>query len=156
MINRLASFSRQPITDKLKGESRRFALYVVIGLITALLMYCLWGVFFWASQRLFPRLEEDLLFSGSQFLASGLVIFLSYYFNNRFTFADKQTRHAKTFSVLNFYLLYGFSTTVSSVFTYALQNTIPNLNLEIVKLAGISVIVLINYSGQRLWLYRWK
>jgi putative flippase GtrA len=147
--------------------TKRFSSYFVIGLGTTLVTFLLWNLFIWVGKVIFKdTLEFKTIFSFSQFLASFIMIFPSFYLNRKITFGDKARKNSKTISVVKAYTVYFLSTVIASLTTYILQFYFNFEALQIVllfdlkvgrlilQITGIIVGMFINFFGQKVWIYK--
>jgi putative flippase GtrA len=147
--------------------TKRFSSYFIIGLGTTFLTFLLWNLFIWFGKAIFKdTLEFKTIFSFSQFLASFIMIFPSFYLNRKITFGDKARKNSKTVSVVKAYTVYFLSTIMASLATYALQFYFNFEGLQVVLLfdlkvgrlvlqvIGIIVSMFINFFGQKVWIYK--
>jgi putative flippase GtrA len=135
----------------LKKESKRFSIYVVIGIALTILNYIMIGVIYSVLDNL--AFLHEATYSVSFFLGSMMVTSLSFIGNRKLTFRDKHRRHKNKWSTLGFfYLLYGSTALIVAFLSFVMQKFLPNLN--ILKIVGISMATLLNYSGQKFFIYR--
>jgi len=136
------------------AEYKRLLKYIVIGIFTTLITWIIWTVLFNLSSGL--DINKEIRFSTSQFIASSSTILLSFYLNRKITFKDKARRHKqKRFTILNAFAVYLASPLLASLFTFLTQLLLPGIfNDEILKLMGLAAGMVINYTGQRFWLYK--
>ncbi|MEM1312731.1 MAG: GtrA family protein [Patescibacteria group bacterium] len=147
--------------------AKRFSSYFVIGLLTTFITFLLWNVLIWLGNIFFAdNLAFKTLFSTSQFLASFIMIFPSFYLNRKITFGDKARKNSRSITVVKAYTVYFLSTLLSSLVTFGMQflfnfeaiEILLFINLKIgrhlLQLVGIVVSMFINFFGQKLWIYR--
>lgn len=136
------------------SESKKLISYIIIGLGTTALTWGLWTLFDYLAQTVL-QLGPETSLAGTQFLASFLVIGVSLYLNRKITFRTHARRHrSKWATAFHYYAVYTAGALLASAATYLLSKTVPNLPLELVKFSGLSLNVVINYLGQRLWIFK--
>ena len=137
-------------------EANRIKKYIIIGLFTTLITWIIWTVLFALSWSI-PA-DKEIRFSVSQFIAASSTVLVSFYLNRRITFKDKARRHEdKKITVLNVFAIYLASPLVASLLTYLIQIILPNVFWdEFLKIIGLGTGMVINYSGQSLWIYKLK
>lgn len=136
------------------NETQRLIRYITIGIFTTLVTWIIWSTLFKFSQN--TNFDSNIRLSASQFIASCSTIPLSFYINRKVTFKDKKRRYeSKKYTVLNVFALYLVSPAIASMLTYLIQLLLPGLlPIEILKLIGLGAGMLLNYSGQKLWIYK--
>jgi putative flippase GtrA len=99
------------------------------------------------------------------------MIFPSFWLHRHITFRDKTMRSAFSYTTVKVYVVYILSPFVASIFTYyylvwfpdiinfsVKVNWLLNYNLPLGKYflqaTSLAIGMLINYSGQRLWIYK--
>jgi len=147
----------------------RLFRYFLVGCVTTLMTIVLWNFLLRVSQLVAINLEYR--FSVTQYLASFLMIFPSFWLHRYITFRDKTIRSAFSYTTVKVYVVYILSPFVASIFTYyylvwfpdiinfsAKVNLLLNYNLPLGKYflqtTSLAIGMLINYSGQRLWIYK--
>lgn len=170
LLNGIKLIKLQMQYSKYLKESKRLIKYILIGIFTTLLTWIIWNLLY----SVLTTVNSDpnkkiLLFSISQFLASFLIIYPSFWLNRRITFKDKTHRHSKKhLQILNIYLIYSLAPLLSSLIILIINYIFPNIlnfqtiilffNIEIGKLflqfLGFGFAAVFNFSGQRLWLYK--
>jgi putative flippase GtrA len=138
-----------------KKELKSLASYIIIGLFTTLITWLIWTFLFYISTDL--NIDKEIRFSASQFIASFSTITLSFYLNRIFTFKDKARRHKrKRVTVLNAVMIYLISPLAASLLTLIIQLILPGIFMdEILKIIGLATGMVINYTGQKFWIYRY-
>ncbi len=146
-------------------EWTRFLKYVGIGLLTTLATLFLWNLLIIISSS--TGIDYKIRFSVAQYLASVLLIYPSFWLNRKITFKDKNDRHGglRT-STVKAFVVYTISPLTGSLVTFILQSILPDIfnpnwfafGLKIgilsLQLIGVGVGVVINYFGQKLWIYK--
>jgi len=158
--------------EKYLKESKRFLKYVFIGIFTTLLTWIIWNSLYYMLTNFDQNSNNRIvLFGISQFLASFIVIYPSFWLNRKITFKDKNQRHSKKrFQFLNIYLIYILAPLLSSLIIFIINSLFPklldfnlsqiyaNYELEIGKLflqiLGFGLAAIFNFSAQRFWLYK--
>ena len=151
-----------------KTELKRFASYVSIGLFTTLATWLVWNLLIFLNYKAF-RVDEKIWFSISQYTASILLIYPSFYLNRIFTFKDKkdQSSDYKT-TTFKAYIIYITAPLIGSLIIFLINTIFPNfMDFEILILEillpfgklflqglGLAIGVLINYFGQKFWIYK--
>jgi putative flippase GtrA len=137
-----------------KKEVKSIASYIVIGLFTTLITWLIWTFLFHLSNGL--DADKEIRFSTSQFIASSSTIILSFYLNRIITFKDKARRHKqKRMTILNAIAIYLISPLTASLLTLLIQFILPGIFMdEILKIIGLATGMVINYTGQKFWIYR--
>ncbi len=135
-------------------EIQRIVKYICIGLFTTFITYIIWTALIELTKNV--NLDKEIRFSGSQFVASSSTILLSFYLNRRITFKDKARRHnKKRITLINVVGLYLASPALASLLTYLIQIILPGVFIdELLKIIGLGAGMVINYTGQRFWVYR--
>jgi putative flippase GtrA len=137
-----------------KKELKSLASYIIIGLFTTLITWLIWSFLYNLSNSL--DVDKEIRFSTSQFIASSSTIILSFYLNRIITFKDKARRHKqKRITVLNAVAIYLISPLTASLLTLLIQIILPGVFMdEILKVIGLATGMIINYTGQKFWIYR--
>lgn len=137
-----------------KKEFKSLVSYIIIGLFTTLVTWLIWTFLFDLSKGL--DFDREIRFSSSQFIASSSTIILSFYLNRIITFKDKTRRHKKKrITVLNAAAIYLISPLTASLLTLLIQIILPGVfRDEILKVIGLAAGMIINYTGQKFWIYR--
>jgi putative flippase GtrA len=137
-----------------KKELKSLASYIIIGLFTTLITWLIWSFLYNLSNSL--DFDKEIRFSTSQFIASSSTIILSFYLNRIITFKDKARRHKqKRITVLNAVAIYLISPLTASLLTLLIQIILPGVFMdEILKVIGLATGMIINYTGQKFWIYR--
>jgi putative flippase GtrA len=151
-----------------KTELKRFASYVSIGLFTTLATWLVWNLLIFLNYKAFG-VDEKIWFSISQYTASILLIYPSFYLNRIFTFKDKkdQSSDYKT-TTFKAYIIYITAPLIGSLIIFLINTIFPNfMDFEILILEillpfgklflqglGLAIGVLINYFGQKFWIYK--
>jgi putative flippase GtrA len=152
---------RRNITKKNKDNTimflnqwlQRFSKYASIGLVLTLINFLLIDLLLFILKSILPSLQS--VYSISFFISSVLVTFLSFYFNRKITFKDKKRKHvSKWISLLTFYLLYGFSALLVSILSYHILIVSPNISIQLLKIFGLVLAVILNYFGQQILVYK--
>lgn len=135
-------------------EVQRIIKYISIGLFTTLITYLIWTLLLELTKNF--NLDKEIRFSGTQFIASSSTVLLSFYLNRKITFKDKTRRHSKKrITLINVAGLYLASPALASTLTYLIQIILPGIFMdEILKIIGLGAGMVINYSGQRFWIYK--
>ena len=135
-------------------ELKKLCTYILIGLGTTGLTWLLWTFFNYVLQTSVPiNPEQSLAFT--QFAASFLVIGVSLYLNRKITFRTQARRHkSKWVTAAHYYGVYTLGALLASFCTYLVSRYGPTLPLEVIKLGGLGVNVVINYLGQRFWIFK--
>lgn len=135
-------------------ESKHIASFLAVGLFTTFLMYVLWNFFIYLSNYQ-GLINEQKSISVSYFLAAFLVIGVSLYLNRKITFKHRQRRYLKkTTTIIQFYFIYTFGALIGALVVYLLQIILRSVNIEIIKILSLGINVMINYLGQRLWIFK--
>jgi putative flippase GtrA len=151
-----------------KNELKRFASYISIGLFTTLATWLVWNLLIFLNHKAFG-VDEKIWFSISQYTASILLIYPSFYLNRIFTFKDKkdQSSDYKT-TTFKAYIIYITSPLIGSLIIFLINTIFPNfMDFEILILEillpfgklflqglGLAIGILINYFGQKFWIYK--
>lgn len=135
-------------------ESKKLISYLIIGLGTTGLTWVLW-TFFDFVLRIGLELTIEQSLAPAQFAASFLVIGASLYLNRKITFRAHARRHAsKWVTAAHYYGVYTLGALLASLCTYLVSRYGPAFPLEVIKLGGLGVNVVINYLGQRFWIFK--
>jgi putative flippase GtrA len=156
------------LLNKFPKETIRIFKYLSIGVFTTLLTFLLWNLLIWFNDNNF-RFEVKNWFSVSQYIASISLIYPSFYLNRKFTFADKKEQSKNSNStILKAYLIYILAPLFGSITIFCVNRLFPefiNFKLQIInfilpfgrfflQVFGLFLGVLINYFGQKFWLYK--
>jgi len=150
-------------------ENKRFVKYFLIGIYTTFITFLLWN-FLLALTKFLP-IGFEKRFSVTQYLASFLMIFPSFWLHRQITFKDKTIRSNFGYTTTKVYIIYIIAPLVASVFTYFCLLWFPyvvnfsvkfNLFLEydlplgkyFLQATSLAIGMLTNYSGQRFWVYK--
>jgi putative flippase GtrA len=135
-------------------EYKKLISYIVIGLAMTFLTYKLWGLFGWLLLTSTTLSEHNSL-SISYFIAAFLVIGVSLCLNRKITFKTQARRHeSKMQTIVNFYGVYCVGALAGALVTFVSSRYGSNISLNIIKLAALGSTVVINYLGQRFWIYK--
>jgi putative flippase GtrA len=152
----------------MKPEINRIFKYLSIGIFTTFLTFLLWNLLIWVNDINF-KFEAKNWFSISQYIASISLIYPSFYLNRRFTFADKKEQSKNSNStILKAYLIYILAPLFGSIIIFLVNKLFPefiNFKFQIINFIlpfgkfflqgfGLALGVLINYFGQKFWLYK--
>ncbi len=147
----------------------RFLKYFLVGCVTTLMTFILWNFLLQKSQ--FVAISLEYKFSVSQYLASFLMIFPSFWLHRQITFKDKTIRSNFGYTTTKVYIIYIIAPLAASAFTYFCLLWFPyvvnfsvkfNLLLEhdlplgkyFLQATSLAIGMLTNYSGQRFWVYK--
>jgi putative flippase GtrA len=150
-----------------KKESKRLIKYVLVGLLTTGLTWLLWNGLLWVTSPLALGVEEK--FSATQYLASFLMIWPSFWLHGKVTFKDKEHRSTQAYrTTAKVFIVYICSPLVASLTTYLILSLFPGiislfpiqawgyqfaLGKYLLQGFGLFVGMVGNYLGQRLWIY---
>jgi len=150
-----------------KIELKRFATYLIIGLFTTLSTWLVWNLLIFFNEKSFIT-DQKIWFSVSQYIASILMIYPSFYLNRVLTFKDKKDQ-SSDYKITTFkaYIIYITAPFIGSVVIFLINTIFPDfIDLQIFILGflspfgklflqaiGLGIGVFINYFGQKFWIY---
>jgi putative flippase GtrA len=156
---------------KLKRISLRASSYIGVGLVTTGGMWVTWNTLYWLGR--FGNLDQNLVFSLAQYIASFIWILPSFYINRRLTFRDKSLQNSKHVVLGKVFLIYNIAPLVASLATYTIQRVLiidlesmvfilPIAGRELsiaymyfgLQLVGIAISMMINFFGQYFMIYK--
>jgi putative flippase GtrA len=147
---------------------KRFTKYLIIGVCTTFFTWLIWDLLIFLNDKTL-EFNEKIWFSISQYTASILMIYPSFYFNRKWTFKDKKDQDSSyKISILKAYIIYIFAPILSSFMIFLINTIFPKfINFEILLLnilwpfgklflqvLGLAIGVIVNYFGQKLWIYK--
>lgn len=149
-------------------ELKRFATYIIIGLGTTLATWLTWNLLIFLNDRALG-FDETIWFSISQYIASILLIYPSFYLNRIFTFKDKKDQSSDyKITTTKAYIVYITAPLIGSLLVFLINTVFPEfIAFEVLILGfalpfgkfflqglGLGAGVIINYFGQKFWIYR--
>lgn len=137
----------------MKEESKRIGGFLSVGLLTTFATYLFISFFNYIFTFIKPA---DFRSSISYFLGAFLMIGVSLYLNRKVTFKKIQRRHEKkSTTIIHYYAIYTTTAFATSLFVYFIQQKLTfDHSFEIIKIIGLCVNVILNYIGQRFWIFQ--
>jgi len=162
--------NKEWLKQKTKRVGIRLSSYIMVGLFTTGGMWITWNILYYFG-RMFD-IDQNTVFSVTQYLASAIWIFPSFFINRKLTFKDKTISSSKTLTAGKVIAIYNAAPLLSSLATYLIQIVVgldlDKMVIEMVILSrqvsipyaylglqvvGIGLSLMLNFLGQYFLVY---